>query len=146
MTKRKNNKANPPTRKANQVERERAAYWAGLYRLAQARPDRKIRSEEGFTDGPNGTKFGKGFVVHADDTERLISLLENFAKHGTFESIPEQGLSDMVMALRFSILRKSMTPKRANMELQTMLDRSDSSIRRPLARIKERFLKSRLPK
>jgi hypothetical protein len=88
--------------KAPKAERDIAAYWAGLYRQAQKSPDKKTRSEEGFTYAPDGTKFGKGFAVHADDTERLIALLENFAVHGTFQTRLE-GFSDMQTLFRVSL-------------------------------------------
>ena len=88
--------------KAPQAERDIAAYWAGLYRLAESSPDRKVRSEEGFADAPDGAKLPKGFVVHADDTERLISLLENFARYGTFQ-MRREGFSDVLTLLRVSL-------------------------------------------
>ena len=127
MTKRKNTEA----RKAESVERARAAFWADLYRQAQTRPEKVVRVQE-----------MHGFAVQADDTEFLITLLENFAKHGTFEIVPDEGLSDAVMALRYSSLRKSMNAKQAIIELETTLHKANSSIRRPLARIKARFPKA----
>ena len=128
MTKRKNNKANKPTRKAESVERARAAFWADLYRQAQTNPEKVVRVPEMHS-----------FAVQADDTEFLITLLENFAKHGTFEFIPDEGLSDAVMALRYSSLRKSMNARQAIIELETTLHKANSAIRRPLARIRARF-------
>ncbi len=100
--------------KAPQAERDIAAYWAGLYRLAQASPDRKVRNEEGLTDSPDVSKLPKGFVVQADDTEHLISLIENFARHGTFQMRLE-GFSDVVTLLsvshQFKALVKSGMPE-----------------------------------
>lgn len=121
-------RSNTETRKAELVERARAAFWADQYRQAQTSPEKMVRIPEMHS-----------FAVQADDTEFLITLLESFAKRGTFEFIPDEGLSDAVMALRYSSLRKSMNAKQAISELETTLHRGNSSIRRPLARIKARF-------
>lgn len=124
-------RSNTETRKAELVERARAAFWADQYRQAQTSPEKMVRIPEMHS-----------FAVQADDTEFLITLLESFAKRGTFEFIPDEGLSDAVMALRYSSLRKSMNAKQAISELETTLHRGNSSIRRPLARIKARFPKA----
>lgn len=110
------------------MERARAGHWAELFRKAQVSPDKVVRVPE-----------WRDFAVAANDTELLISLLENFAKHGTFEFMADEGLSDAVIALRYSLLRKSMNAKQAISELETTLHKANSSIRRPLARIKARF-------
>ena len=192
-------RSNTETRKAELVERARAAFWADQYRQAQASPavvtgdvDKfeltvtavtsgilfvgRCVTGTGVKPGTYITAFGtgtggigtytlnechkvpavdveltaglnnviripemNGFAVQADDTEFLITLLEYFAKHGTFEFMADEGLSDAVIALRYSLLRKSMNAKQAISELETTLHKANSSIRRPLARIKARF-------
>lgn len=80
--------------KAPQIDRDMAAYWSGLYRQAQASPDKRIR-------------LADGYVVLADDTEFLITLLETFGKFGTFQA-QQDGLTDMVTLLAGSLKFQSL--------------------------------------
>jgi hypothetical protein len=129
--------------KAPKAERDIAAYWAGLYRKAQKSPDRTTRSEEGFNYAHDGNKFGKGFVVHADDTECLIALLENFAIRGTFRTRLEGGLSDILTVFRVSLesqalVKGGMSEAKAWREAKK-LGGSETSFRRIRARIQGRL-------
>ncbi len=111
--------------KAPKLEREIANYWADLYRRAQKSPDRKVRIES-------------GLVVQADDTEFLITLLENFAKAGTFRMVPK-GMSDMMTLLKVYsqyqlLLLEGLTEKKAWREAEKRAG-PPSSYRRIKARI-----------
>jgi hypothetical protein len=113
--------------KASQSIRAQAKYWSELYREAQRTPERVVRDPV------------TGFAVQADDTEFLITLLENFAERGTFAFKPELGLSEMVMALRFSLINKDKNLGAREAELTRNLGISPSNVKRPLSNVKNRL-------
>jgi hypothetical protein len=113
--------------KASQDIRAQAKYWAELYREAQRTPARVVRDPV------------TGFAVQADDTEFLITLLENFAERGTFAFKPELGLSEMVMALRFSLINNDKNLGAREAELAQNLGISPSNVKRPLSNVKNRL-------
>lgn len=113
--------------KADQSIRAQAQYWAELYRVAQRSDVRVARDPI------------TGFAVQADDVEFLIVLLENFAQRGTFSFKSEPGLSEMIMALRFSLIKDDENLTHREAELARNLDVNVSTVRRSLTKVKTRL-------
>ena len=116
--------------KAPKVEREIATYWAELYRQAQASPNKTIR-------------LANGYVVHADDTEFLISLLENFGRYGTFQRRRSE-FGDMVTLLAVSAKAQSLIKGGASAAKAWREAKNGAGSAPTFRRIKERVF-ARLP-
>ena len=111
--------------KAPQLERDIATYWAGLYRQAQASPDKRIRLSD-------------GYVVLADDTEFLISLLETFGKHGSFKDKQENFIDVSTLlsvSLRYQSLIRGGTSEQEAELSAIKIAGSASTFRRLKARV-----------
>lgn len=112
-------------RRAVSDDRKRAREWAALYRLAQASPDGSYCLNPQ-PDNPEEQAF-----IYANDVSFLVSLLENFAKHGTFANIDTMGIERLLMREELKTLREGgMSYQDAIAELANKHNKSESTIER----------------
>lgn len=82
-----------PGRRANDGERQIARDWVELYRQAQQAPTSMLCLNP--DDEPDIQTW-----IDASDPRPLLSLLENFAEHGTFEQVGKLFDSIRLLPLR----------------------------------------------
>lgn len=119
----------PPRRRADKADRERALQWAGLYRLAQKSPEGR------YCVNPESC-FEEQAFIYADDVSFLVSLLENFSKHGTFATIDDMGIDGLIMRQKLEALRIGETRLNAVADLSIEYGVSESTISRRVKTVK----------
>jgi hypothetical protein len=80
-------------RRANDDERQAARKWVELYRQAQQAPSNRLCLNP--DDEPDIQTW-----IDATDPDPLLSILENFAEHGTFEQVGELFNSIRLLPMR----------------------------------------------
>lgn len=86
-------------RRANTKDRECAAEWVRLYRLAEQSPDHR------HCVNPEAPPEEQVFI-DADDPELLLLALSGFAEHGTFQNIDPLNFRRMVIRAELEQIRQ----------------------------------------
>ena len=85
-------------RRAGEAERDRARQWVELYRLAASSPNgRHCLNPEDVQE--------EHAYIYADDPGPLLSLLEGFAKHGSFFIRDTYGIPEMILREELKVIR-----------------------------------------
>ena len=87
-------------RRANQDECDIARDWVELYRTAQSQPGGSLCLNP--ADEPDEQTW-----IDGNDPDHLLSMLERFAKHGTFKHVGKESISIhwFLMRLEFKKMR-----------------------------------------
>lgn len=87
-------------RRASQFERHTAQIWVDLYRMAQAQPGGRFCVNP--EDEPETQTW-----IDGNDPKHLLLMLDNFAKHGTFNLVGEtyEAIKLLPARMKFKNLR-----------------------------------------